>query len=590
MEWVAEMKIRGMFASDEGPPPKSNDLSLFLKQATVAKENDLKDKKLKKKLTSITNKKAEYFLADCHCFLGEMKSCMHTLSSVQQESTQPVPSPRTRTGQNNDKAASLKEQEYTLSSPPPYSEVCTSLDTVPHLMPQHTSPVLQITTLQDTPGSGHRHQPTAGQCPVATGEPGVSPEPATDSLLVVRSNLMISASFPGNADSQEEAAMYLDTVARRTIPEGSIGVNPQYNQAATHSAEAVRDIKERMEKGSDWLCYSDSLAHAAHSRPPVTGNIDGRARPHYHMPLVTSVPRGGSSMVASNKYIPYCLQDAVMLKSGMPDINQGGSPWIKAFIGNMDGMQLTLGDFRRVFTACTSLALLKVVETTAHTSLYGDDLPLTRVVDSLWPVLRVRYPVQTTELHRVPPKKGETGAQYLQRARDLWLDMIGEDPLGSPSLELLFKGAVEAAMSPHVQGQMKQVVGRIHMTYGTWAAHVEVYMDNELAQTEQKEKERKANEAIIARAQVKGLRDKANTAKKLAEQMHQVTPQVIPQPMQQPAPFHTPLPIDQWGPQVEQYCPFQHSGRGRRARQKRNDTCYACGNYGHWARQCPYRQ
>ena len=142
-------------------------------------------------------KKAVAFLADCQCFLGEVKFSIQTQSSAQLP--QQVPdktssSPETHPTTLEDKTPLLnitatKEKQTTL--PPPYAEACVLLDGLQKQMPQ-TKPTISevLTSTQNTPLSGK--------------------------LMVIKNGIMQTASFPGDNDSQTQAEEYLNETAQHS--------------------------------------------------------------------------------------------------------------------------------------------------------------------------------------------------------------------------------------------------------------------------------------------------------------------------------------------------------------------------------------
>lgn len=69
-----------------------------------------------------------------------------------------------------------------------------------------------------------------------------------------------------------------------------------------------------------------------------------------------------------------------MIKSQLPDINKEGATWIKAFLEACAGVVPAIGDFRRVFTSCTSLSMLKEIEKLTGIVGDADSVPLHTVV------------------------------------------------------------------------------------------------------------------------------------------------------------------------------------------------------------------
>ena len=132
--------------------------------------------------------------------------------------------------------------------------------------------------------------------------------------------------------------------------------------------------------------------------------------------------------------------------------------------------------------------------------------------------------MRSAELCRIPPNVDERGSAYLLWVRELWQDRTAEDPVVSDTIEMLFRGAVEASLSPSVQSTLKKWVGLTNLTYALWAAHVTQYIDNEIEEREQERKDLVSLQAQLAKSHLKDMRDKVNQNKTYAKQMSQQAP------------------------------------------------------------------
>lgn len=105
------------------------------------------------------------------------------------------------------------------------------------------------------------------------------------------------------------------------------------------------------------------------------------------------------------------------------------------------------------------------------------------------------------------------------------------------TVQMLFRGAVEASLPSSIQTLLKQVVGLSTLEYPMWSAYITQYVDNDLEQRERNKKDLAALQAQLAKSQLKELRDKVNQGMASAKQMpqHQGAP-----PMQSPS--QTPYP------------------------------------------------
>ncbi|XP_013890153.1 uncharacterized protein LOC106537313 [Austrofundulus limnaeus] len=293
------------------------------------------------------------------------------------------------------------------------------------------------------------------------------------------------------------------------------------------------------------------------------------------------------------------MQDTQLIKQKLPDLSAGGSLWIKAFLEACSGMVPTMGDFRRVYCACTSWGALTELEGSVASFGVPDDTPLERWVYALWPRIRERFPVnmESVELNNIPPLEGERGSVYLARVRELWGSKIGVDPVYDRPTWMMFKSAVLKSQTEQVRKQLECVVGLDRLDYDLWGDHVVHFIDKQEKDRQTEKQEMVSLEAQLNKAKLKDLRDKVNQIKeKSVVQM----PQIMEMPKtgkQQEV-----LVQGEWGPnnnQVQYYQNHQYSPRGRGTRLGRkergykkgykSDACFLCGLMGHWAKECPIR-
>jgi len=87
VNWTNTMQGKGMFGGCESVPPKLRDFSVFSKQATGSRNQATAKLQeaglLQRARAEKDEKKAVTFLADCQCFLEELKFSIQTQSSAQ---------------------------------------------------------------------------------------------------------------------------------------------------------------------------------------------------------------------------------------------------------------------------------------------------------------------------------------------------------------------------------------------------------------------------------------------------------------------------------------------------------------------------
>ncbi|XP_013869756.1 uncharacterized protein LOC106521653 [Austrofundulus limnaeus] len=239
-------------------------------------------------------------------------------------------------------------------------------------------------------------------------------------------------------------------------------------------------------------------------------------------PHVTSSNEAGHNIVT---YKTFSMQDTQLIKQKLPDLNAGGSLWIKAFLKACSGMVPTMGDFRLVYCACTSWGALTELEGAVASFGVPDDTPLERWVHALWPRIRDRFPInmESVELNNIPPRKDERGSVYLARVRELWGPKIGVDPVYDRPSWVMFKSAVLTPQTDQVRKQLECVVGLDRLDYDLWSDHVVHFIDKQVKDKQAEQQEMKSLEAQLAKSKLKDLRDKVNQPKeKSAVQMPQL--------------------------------------------------------------------
>ncbi|XP_029932519.1 uncharacterized protein LOC115376851 [Myripristis murdjan] len=521
-------------------------------------------------------KRTETFLPNCQCCLGEVKFPIHevpvkTLTSPEthcaefRDNTSKPKTIQTQCARPRDKTISPKATEIApapTTSPPPFAEARAMLEAIQHQMPQSepTSSKTTSTPPNTTSAMAEVELPTS----VVLSDTFEPPTEQSRSDATPSEHEYVNS--PGAAGGDTTVHGAPSAVERRGLRDGRVSV--------------------------------DSSRHPHRHDHGNINTCSDTHRRHHQMPLVTATTTGGR---ASTSYSPFSLLDTTLIKTKLPDINKGGAPWIKAFLEVCAGVVPALGDFRRVFATCTSLGMLREIEQHCLTDADPDDVPLSHLVHSLWPAIREKFPVQmrSAELSRIPPDEDEKGAAYLLRVREMWQDRTGEDPVDNETLELLFRGAVEASVPPSTQAALKKVVGLPVINYHMWAAHVTQYLDNELEQRIQEKKDLFSLKTQLVKSQLREIRDKEKQNKASVKQLLQQAPPQVPplvQPPPQvpysPYPELTPYPHSQAVKQ-NRPCWFKNVWRGKlydhkpKSRPSRDDTCYTCRGYRHWAARCP---
>lgn len=148
------------------------------------------------------------------------------------------------------------------------------------------------------------------------------------------------------------------------------------------------------------------------------------------------------------KYRPYNLEDTEFIKSKLPPLEDGVHQWISKFVETFTGDGLTMGDWRKLFTACSSGTALHSVEREALTLTVSDEDELYEHRIWVWDAIRHCYPAKmdTTALNNMPLKDGETGTEYMSRFEQMWMNLLGADISWDQGSEAMFRGAVQNSL------------------------------------------------------------------------------------------------------------------------------------------------
>lgn len=147
-------------------------------------------------------------------------------------------------------------------------------------------------------------------------------------------------------------------------------------------------------------------------------------------PLLTSRDDGGGGEWGTECDKLFTMQNMQLITQKWPDINSGGASWIKRFLEAWAGSVPGIGDFRRVYCACTPWGDLAELEYTVGSTDVADDVLLERWFHALWPRIREKFPInmESSDLNNTPPREDKRGSAYLTRVRELWDTKIGVDP------------------------------------------------------------------------------------------------------------------------------------------------------------------
>ena len=555
VEWAREMQRRGHFGLFSGPAPA---------RALFARCLDESEGELKR-LRDFANgqkwpfrtvavrqvHKAERFHGDTMCFILELLKVLPNEAAGHKECEVQKVMVAQEVARVPRVAGVQKEYGVQMgSSVPPAQEK------VPNLYP----------TLTDPPPYGDRKEL---QMPLHRGQDAASfsgssvqdlgnTDPQTD-VWVIKGGVVRADPLIGSPQYVDQTRTYIDSLAT-----GADTSANDSSPAANALPKLALELSERL--------HDSSISRPREVRNNIHDCRDKSPLKAYQMPLARAVVGRGQEV---RTYTPFALQDVALLKQALPPLEKGGSPWINEFLKQNAGNDLAIGDWRRVFSACSNVSALTALEEKVGTINLPDQDPLSTVIDRLWPVMREVYPLKLTasELYSLPLKPGERGAMYLQRTREYWELHTGEDPLSADdSVSLLYRGAVETSMPTPIKESLKRVVGLSAMDFSMWTTYIVHYIDLEDEKSAQAFKNLADMKGQLVKVQLQQAKDEVSQ-NKADRQM-------------------TVMPAGNSNNRAQQR-EFRGVRRGfRNSNQSGNgipdmNACFYCRQYGHWKKNCP---
>ncbi|XP_057191231.1 uncharacterized protein LOC130555220 [Triplophysa rosa] len=307
----------------------------------------------------------------------------------------------------------------------------------------------------------------------------------------------------------------------------------------------------------------------------------------------------------NSQYQPWSHSDMTAIASKLPPITSGGSRWLSKLTALSHGTDLALGDLRCLLGQILTASQMQNLELDANTMYVANEIPFTRVSTVVSQTLRRLYPVPPTVYQNIKfrIKPGETGAAYYFRCAAEWEQMVEENSLNNPVTRDIFRAAVMTGAPNGVKQAMENNPDIPVASNEVWERHLVHHTDRAVERANKEEEELERVKTQLLKLQLEKAKSEGTTKK--AKQMPQHTPNA-PQPIdpyQGPpysgSPFGGPThhhpysnPHYAQGPNRRQGPPWRGNGRGQPERGRggfERDQCFECGEYGHWARNCPQK-